>query len=114
MFAGHTPIFKLEELMVRDTRRALWKEWIEKWRESGLTQRAFAQQHGLHARQISYWVKQFAKIDAIPHLIPVRIKPGNLASGMLALTLRSPSGWSVTIPSGQSAAWLGELLQSLR
>ncbi len=66
--------------MATDTRKALWRERIDHWRESGLTQRAFAQQHGVHARQIRYWIARFAKIDEVPQLIPVSIKRGNLAS----------------------------------
>ncbi len=47
--------------MAKDALRALWAALIQQWRESGLTQRAFAQQHGFCSRKVSYWVARFAE-----------------------------------------------------
>jgi hypothetical protein len=42
----HTPIFILEIVMKANVRRELWKKRVQQWRDSGLSQRAFALQHG--------------------------------------------------------------------
>lgn len=100
--------------MANDALRALWMARIQQWRESGLTQSAFAQQHGFRSWQVSYWVARFTERNNTTPLVPVRVKrdaPDNQAP---ALTLHSPSGWTVTIPPSLPAAWLGELLRSLR
>lgn len=100
--------------MANDARRALWMDRIQQWRESGLSQRAFARRHGLHSRQVSYWVARFTECDASAQLIPISVKHAAPDSQSPALTLHSPSGWTVTIPPSLPAAWLGALLQSLR
>lgn len=100
--------------MQADARRALWKERVRQWRDSGLSQRAFALQQGWPARQAGYWIRQLRdEVDGIQELIPVRIKPSDVGEAAPALTLHSGGGWSVAIPPGQSAAWLADLLRRL-
>ena len=42
--------------MAGKEREALWQERVEQWGGSGLSQRAFALQHGYAVRQMGYWV----------------------------------------------------------
>lgn len=97
--------------MANQSKEEIWKERIAHWRESGLSQRAYALQHGHPVRQVGYWVR---RISAAPSpaatLVPVVIKPAPAAPTLL---LRGPQGWSVEIPAGTPAAWLGDLLRSL-
>lgn len=110
----HTSIFNVEIGMADNARRVLWLARIQQWRDSGLSQRAFAKQHGFHSRQVSYWVARFAECDHAAQLIPVSVKPVAPESQAPVLTLHSPSGWTVKIARSVPAAWLGALLQSLR
>ena len=48
-----------------------WYEWIERWRQSGLSQAAFCREHGLVVSQFYYWrqrledaVEGFAEVVA--------------------------------------------------
>jgi hypothetical protein len=106
----------LEIVMKTSVRRELWKERVQQWRNSGLSQRAFALQHGWPIRQAGYWIRQLRDDVAPPaamELIPVSIKRANVSVAEPAILLRGASGWSVEIPANQGAAWLADLLQRL-
>lgn len=98
--------------MANGEREQLWKERIEQWRSSGLSQRAFAMQHGYPVRQVGYWVRRLTKGAPIKAMLPVVVKPAP-AQATPALVLRAPQGWSVEVPAGTPATWLAELLRSL-
>ncbi|MBW3512073.1 hypothetical protein [Janthinobacterium sp. NKUCC06_STL] len=92
------------------TRKALWQERVGQWRDSGLSQRAFALREGYPVRQMGYWVRCLSKQNMVP-LLPVSVKPAPAMAP--ALVLSGPGGWSMTLPPGTSASWLAELLRSL-
>lgn len=96
--------------MADDARRALWMTRIQQWRESGLSQSAFARQYGFHSWQVSYWAARHNTAQ----MVPVSVKRRAPESPVPALTLHSPSGWIVTLPPNLPATWLGELLQRLQ
>ena len=93
------------------SREELWKARVGQWRESGLSQRAFALQQGFPEYQVGYWVRRLGAPAATPALLPVSIKQAPTA--VLTLSLRSPSGWSVALPASVPASWLAELLRGL-
>jgi hypothetical protein len=94
-------------------REALWRERVELWRASGLSQRAFALKHGYPVRQMGYWVRRLAVARAkpAPALLPVEVRQS--AAPRAALTLRGDSGWTMTLPAATPAAWLADLLRAL-
>jgi hypothetical protein len=91
-------------------REAIWRERIEQWRASGLSQRGFALKNGYPARQVGYWVRRLALPKGAPVLLPVEVT-GSVAPGVI--NLRSERGWTISLPSGTGAAWLAELLRAL-
>ena len=102
--------------MKASVRRALWKERVQQWRDSGLSQRAFALQHGWPVRQTEYWIRELrddVALLAAMELIPVSIKPASVNVAGPAILLRGTGGWSVEIPAGQGAIWLADLLRRL-
>jgi hypothetical protein len=106
----------LEIVMKANVRRALWKERVQQWRDSGLSQRAFALQHGWPVRQTEYWIRELRDDVAPPvamELIPVSIKRANVSVAGPAIQLRGAGGWSVEIPASQDVAWLADLLRRL-
>jgi hypothetical protein len=105
-----TPEFTLEISMNRQAKEEMWKARVALWRESGLSQRAFAQKHGHPVRQVGYWVRRLAENVAPAPLLPVAIKQVTAAP---ALVLRSPQGWAMEVPAGTPVSWLAELLRSL-
>ena len=102
--------------MKASVRRALWKERVQKWRDSGLSQRAFAVLHGWPIRQAGYWIRELRDDVAAPaamELIPVSIKRANVSVAGPAILLRGAGGWSVEIPASQDVAWLADVLRRL-
>ena len=93
------------------SREELWKARVDQWRESGLSQRAFALLHGFPEHQVGYWVRRLGGQAATPALLPVSIK--HVPATAPALSLRSPSGWTVALPASVPASWLAELLRGL-
>ena len=80
-------------------RRALWKERVQQWRDSGLSQRAFARKHGWPVRQAGYWIRKLRDdVGAkAPELVPVVIKSGNVAEAAAApAVVHGVGGWRAT------------------
>ena len=53
--------------------RTRWKQHIETWRSSGMTQTAYCRQHELKTYQFTYWKKRFARAEAAITFVPVKI-----------------------------------------
>ena len=98
-------------------RLAQWRDRVEQWRGSGLSQSAFARKYEVSKSQLNYWVNRFKASEVPPQLVPIRVSADVTTRPpealIPALTLRSPSGWSLSIPPSSTGRWLGELLQSL-
>lgn len=98
-------------------RRAQWRERVEQWRGSGLSQSAFSRKQGLSMSQLNYWVNRFKEGEMPTPLVAIRVTPDVASSPpealIPALTLRSPSGWSLSIPPSSAGGWLADLLQGL-
>lgn len=97
--------------MANEERVAQWEERIGQWRDSGLSQRAFALQHGFPARQFSYWVRRLSAPAPSATLLPLTVQ--RVTTIAPAVSLRSPSGWSVMLPPELPTSWIAELLRSL-
>jgi transposase-like protein len=90
----------------------LWRERVAQLQASGLTQRAFAMEHGLSEHQVSYWVRRLTVPPAAPALLPVLVASSR-APAQAAISLRSELGWTLTLPSDVPASWLAELMRGL-
>lgn len=98
--------------MVTNTEREnVWQERVAQWQASGLSQRAYAIEHGFPVRQVGYWVRRLAGAQALPALLPVRVTPKVTAAS--AITVRSEHGWILSLPGDVSASWLAELMRAL-
>ena len=86
---------RLDPQHVDANRERLWKEHLQRWRESGLTQSAYCRQQGLSRHQFKYWRQKLEPsseaVVATPtsNLIPVEVEPEP-----------SPLIWSLTLPNG--------------
>lgn len=89
-------------------RKKEWQKLVTQWRASGLSQRAFALEHGVTQKQISYWSRSLAAATPLPEFISVRVMP---ASSAVAIILRSEHGWTLTLPHDVPASWLAEMLR---
>lgn len=87
-----------------------WQERVAQWRASGLSQHAFALEHGFSQRQVSYWSRRLADAQPAPRFVPVRVTSAG-APGMISL--RNEQGWTLTLPLDVPASWLAEMLRAL-
>jgi hypothetical protein len=56
-----------------EKKRIFWKEQIERWRESGLSQTEYCRQHDLKRHRLAYWEKRFLKAASDVSFVPVRL-----------------------------------------
>ena len=99
--------------VTKDARIALWMERVQQWRESGLSQSAFAREHGFKSGLLSYWSIRLAEQPHITQLVPIIVKRDTEETLLPPLTLHSPGGWTVMLPANLPVAWLSTLLQHL-
>lgn len=93
-------------------RAQLWQQRVAQLKASGMSQRAYAMEHGFSEHQISYWVRRMTIPPAAPALLPVQVAPSSVPAEA-AMSLRSELGWTLTLPNDVPASWLAELMRSL-
>ena len=60
--------------------RAYWKQHIEDWRSSGMTQADYCRRHELKDYRFTYWKKRFVPPDSDATFVPVKINGSLLAA----------------------------------
>ena len=97
--------------MSNKDRGKMWEERVAHWRASGLSQRAYAIEHGYPIRQGGYWARRLTRSPTVPVLLPVRVSPA--APAPSAISLRNERGWTLNLPGDVPAGWLAELMRAL-
>ena len=81
----------------------VWQKHLQSQRESGLSQQAYCQQHGLKSHQFWYWKR---KLEG-----PKRQSTKPSSSVFVPVSLASPvsnPGLSITLPNGISLSGIAE------
>ena len=84
------------------TRKKEWQKLVTQWRAGGLSQRAFALEHGVTQREISYWSRSLTATAPLPGFVPLRVMS---TAAAVAISLRSERGWTLTLPHDVPAAF---------
>ena len=93
--------FSREEQL--EQKRAYWKQQIEAWQSSDMTQLAFCQEHDLKPHQFTYWKKRFVRTDAGVTFLPVKFQRQNFSSPVSTSdSLRILVGGDIEIQVGQN------------
>jgi len=98
---------------------ARWKQHIEDWRASGLSQAEYCRRHGLNANTFSGRLHHDRSqgLPPQPGLIPVQVQPLPKAAEATITALGPIVLWHrdqrLELPSAVSPRWLAELLQCL-
>jgi len=93
-----------------------WKNHIEDWQDSGLSQAEYCRQHGLNAKTFSGRLRDSTSqgLPRPPELIPVQVQPlpkaAEAVAGPIVLWHRD---LRLELPAAVSPRWLAELLQCL-
>ena len=89
-----------------------WRERVTAWAASGLSVRAFCQQHQLTETTFHHWRRELRDRDdaaaspARPRFVPVTVLPAAepvASSATLAVEVRCPSGHVVSLPNADVA-----------
>jgi len=93
-----------------------WRQHIEAWQQSGLTQALYCEQHQLKKGTFSARLSEYRRLNLSQAvaLIPVQVAsvvPTPASSSNLVLTHNN--GHRLELPTSVSAAWLAELLKCL-
>ena len=100
-----------------EQKRAYWKQHIDSWQETGLTQREYCRRHNLKHHQLVYWKKRFFKAETEVSFVPLKLE------GLLdlsdrpqhaSLTLVIDNQFKVEIRAGFDTQLLRQLIFSLR
>ena len=102
------------------TRQALtdrWRQHIEDWNASGLSQQAFCRDRALSYHQFHYWRKKLSPTSRLEApsrssaLVPVRYQP---QSPIGDLSVHLPNGLSVRGIASDNLVLVAQLLEALR
>jgi len=95
-----------------------WRQHIERWQSSGLSQAAYCAQQGINVRTFAARLSDYRKRPATDSvaLVPVRIAPADpacVATSAAAMVFTDVHGHRLELSSSVSAGWVAELLRCL-
>lgn len=96
-----------------------WRQHIENWQSSGLSQVEYCLQQRINARTFAARLCDYRKRPAVESvaLVPVQIEqpePASVATpAAAAIVLTDVHGYRLEISSSVSAGWVAELLRCL-
>ena len=61
---------RAEEL---EQKRTYWKEHIDQWQQTGLTQAEYCRRHNLKHHQLVYWKKRFLKTESEVSFVSMKL-----------------------------------------
>lgn len=88
-----------------------WRQHIEAWQSSGMTQADYCRQHQLNARTFGARLSDYRQSPPSNSvaLIPVQVE----TAAVETLVFTDAHGHRLTLPTTVSARWLAELLKCL-
>ena len=100
-----------------EQKRTYWKQHIESWQETGLTQIEYCRRHNLKHHQLVYWKKRFFKTEtavtfAFLNLEDLLDIPGQSQRASLCLVIND--SFKIEIRSGFDTQLLRQLIFALR
>ena len=102
-------------LSKREVNRQRWSEYIQHWKRSELTQKAFCEQHRIGLASFQRWLGIFTK-DGKLKATPVTFLPINIVQSASApsLTLCLGEDLRIEIPVGFDPVMLRQVVHALR
>ena len=99
-----------------EQKRTYWKQHIESWQETGLTQAEYCRRHNLKHYQLVYWKKRFLKSETDVSFVPLHLKDLlDIASqpDSASLCLVIDNHFKIEIRAGFDAQLLRQLIFAL-
>jgi len=88
-----------------------WRQHIEAWQSSGLSQRDFCAQQQINFRTFTARLSEYRKLPVATSaaLIPIHIE----STSVDVIVFKHTQGHQLELPGSVSAAWVAELLRCL-
>jgi hypothetical protein len=98
-------------------KRSYWKQHIDTWQETGLTQAEYCRRNNLKHHRLVYWKKRFLKTETDVSFVPLKLE--NLPDiparqGQATLILVINNDFKIEIRAGFDAQLLEQLIYVLR
>jgi hypothetical protein len=100
-----------------EQKRAYWKQHVESWQETGLTQAEYCRRHNLKHHQLVYWKKRFLKTETNVSFVALELEdlldlPSQPDRTPLCLVISN--FFKIEIRAGFDAQLLRQLIFALR
>ena len=100
-----------------EQKRSYWKQHIDSWQDTDLTQTEYCRQHNLKHHQLVYWKKRFLKTETDVSFVPVKLEDLldiPVQPDRAALCLVIDNHFKIEIRHGFDAQLLRQLIFALR
>lgn len=107
-------IFRAAQL---EQKRTYWKQHIDSWQQTGLTQTEYCRRHNLKHHQLVYWKKRFLKTQTDVSFVRLKLEDLlDISSGpdQAPLCLVIDNHFKVEIRAGFDPQLLRQLIVALR
>jgi hypothetical protein len=100
-----------------EQKRTYWKQHIDGWQQTGLSQSEYCRRHNLKHHQLVYWKKRFLKTQTEVSFVPLELEdlldiPARQDQASLTLVINNQ--FKVDIRAGFDAQLLRQLIFALR
>jgi hypothetical protein len=100
-----------------EQKRSYWKQHIDNWQQTGLTQTEYCRQHNLKHHQLVYWRKRFLETETDISFVPLPLEdlldlPARQKQASLTLVINSQ--YKIEIRAGFDAQLLRQLIFALQ
>jgi hypothetical protein len=100
-----------------EQKRTYWKQHIDNWQETGLTQAEYCRRNNLKHHQLVYWKKRFLKTETEVSFVPLKLEdlldmPEQADHSALFLVINNH--FKIEIRRGFDAQLLRQLILALR
>jgi hypothetical protein len=100
-----------------EQKRTYWKQHIDGWQQTGLSQSEYCRRHNLKHHQLVYWKKRFLKTQTEVSFVPLKLEdlldiPARQDQASLTLVINNQ--FKVDIRAGFDAQLLRQLIFALR
>jgi len=100
-----------------EQKRSYWKQHIDSWQQTDLTQVEYCRQHNLKHHQLVYWKKRFLKTETNVSFVPLKLEdlldmPTRQDQASLILVIDDQ--FKIEIRAGFDSQLLRQLIFALR
>ena len=100
-----------------EQKRSYWKQQIEQWQQSGLSQAEYCRRNNLKHHQLVYWKKRFLKTETDVSFVPLKFEdlldlPARSEPASLTLVINNQ--FKIEIRAGFDRPLLRQLILALQ